>query len=401
MNPTPTIVALWYEMTPYHARALERIQRELTEARMVHVFTHSVKNNSMPWDVPLPEGVEVVHDEPNRVPNDAVIHRRFLGAYRSWCSVIERERPLFVLTSGHQDVSRWMLVPYLRRRGIPYVLWSDSNIYGLNRGRPLKDALRRFYLSWILRGFDAFMPMGTCGRAYFRTLGPGGRPMFLRPYEPDYQLIQSRDERAERALAERHGLAPGRKRFLYSGRLIPVKRIDVLIRAFCAVADALPEWDLLIAGGGSDERSLRSMVPERLKARITFTGFLQMQDVRCCYHLSHVLVHPSEFEPWALVINEAAAAGMAIIATDVTGAAVELVRDNVNGFLVSPGSQPELEAALAAFADPALLERFRSASPGQLAEWRVAADPVDGLRKAVAHFARERAQATSVAGRGM
>jgi glycosyltransferase involved in cell wall biosynthesis len=401
MSPTPTIVALWYEMTPYHARALERIQRELTEARMVHVFTHSVKNNSMPWEVPLPQGVEVVHDERNRVPNDAVIHRRFLGAYRSWCSVIERERPLFVLTSGHQDVSRWMLVPYLRRRVITYVLWSDSNVYGLNRGRPLKDALRRLYLRQILRGFDAFMPMGTCGRAYFRTLGPRGRPMFLRPYEPDYRLIQSRDGRAEQALAERHGLAPGRKRFLYSGRLIPVKRVDVLIRAFCAVADAMPEWDLLIAGGGPQEQALRSMVPERIRARITFTGFLQMQDVRCCYHLSHVLVHPSEFEPWALVINEAAAAGMAIVATDVTGAAVELVRDNVNGFLVSPGSQPELEAALAAFADQGLLERFRSASPGRLAEWRAAADPVDGLRKAVAHFARQRGQATSVAGLGM
>jgi glycosyltransferase involved in cell wall biosynthesis len=92
---------------------------------------------------------------------------------------------------------------------------------------------------------------------------------------------------------------------------------------------------------------------------------------------------------------------MAIVATDVTGAAVELVRDNVNGFLVSPGSQQELEAALAAFADPGLLERFRSASPGRLAEWRTAADPVDGLRKAVAHFARQRGQATRVAGLGM
>jgi glycosyltransferase involved in cell wall biosynthesis len=129
-------------------------------------------------------------------------------------------------------------------------------------------------------------------------------------------------------------------------------------------------------------------VPERLRGRVTFTGFLQMQDVRCCYHLSQVLVHPSEFEPWALVINEAAAAGMAIIATYVTGAAVELVRDNVNGYLISPGSQRELEDALLAFSDAATLERFRSASMRRLEEWRLAADPIDGLRKAVGHFSR-------------
>lgn len=401
MSQRPTVVALWYELTPYHAHALERIHRELDGVRVVNVFTHSVKNNSMPWDVQLPEGISVLHDERNRVPNEAVIHRRFLGAYRSWRTVIERERPLFVLTSGHQDVSRWMLMPYLRRRGIPYVLWSDSNVYGLNRGRPLKDAVRRLYLRAILHGFDAFMPMGTCGRAYFRSVGPPGRPMFLRPYEPNYRLIESRDTAAEQALMQRHALRPGRRRFLYSGRLIPVKRVDLLIRAFCAVADALPEWDLLIAGGGPQEHSLRSSVPERLRGRITFTGFLQMPDVRCCYHLSDVLVHPSEYEPWALVINEAAAAGMAIIATDVTGAAVELVRDNVNGFLVAPGSEDELRDAMRAFADQSLLERFRAASPRRLAEWRQAADPIQGLRRAVEHFARERSQATSVAGRGM
>jgi glycosyltransferase involved in cell wall biosynthesis len=401
VSDRPTVVALWYEMTPYHAYALERIHRELAEVRMVNVFTHSVKNNSMPWDVRLPPDVQVLHDEANSVPNNAVVHRRFVGAYRSWCRVIERERPLFVLTAGHQDVSRWMLVPYLRRRRIPYVLWSDSNVYGLNRGHPAKDAIRRLYLRAILRGFDAFMPMGTCGRAYFRTLGPKDRPMFLRPYEPNYGLIESRDEQAEQALAQRHGLRPGRRRFLYSGRLIPVKRVDLLIRAFCAVADRLPEWDLLIAGVGPDESALRASVPAPMRSRVTFTGFLQMPDVRCCYHLSDVLVHPSEFEPWALVINEAAAAGMAIVATDVTGAAVELVRDRVNGFLVAPGSQGELEGALSSFADEALLARFRAASAGRLAEWRLAADPIEGLRRAAAHFWRQRSQATSVAGLGM
>ncbi len=400
MNNRLTVVALWYEMTPYHAYALERIHRELSGVRMVNVFTHSVTNNSMPWDVSLPADVSVLHDERNRVPSNAVIHRRFMGAYRFWCRVIDREQPLFVLSSGHQDISRWMLMPYLRRRGIPYVLWSDSNVYGLNRGQPVKDAVRRLYLRAILRGFDAFMPMGTCGRAYFRTLGPK-RPMFLRPYEPNYRLIESRDERAEHALAQRHGLRPGRRRFLYSGRLIAIKRVDLLIRAFCAVADRLPEWDLLIAGAGPNEQALRASVPEGLRERVTFTGFLQMPDVRCCYHLSDVLVHPSEFEPWALVINEAAAAGMAIIATDVTGAAVELVRNQVNGFLVAPGSQPELETAMEKFADESLLRRFQKNSLSRLAEWRQAADPIDGLREAVAYFSQPKSQATNVFGLGM
>jgi glycosyltransferase involved in cell wall biosynthesis len=243
----------------------------------------------------------------------------------------------------------------------------------------------------MIRGFDAYMPMGTCGRAYYRMLGSGSKPMFVRPYEPDYALIQRRDPDAEQALLARLGLKAERRRFVYSGRLIAVKRVELLISAFSTVADIMTDWDLVIAGGGPLEARLRQAVPERLRDRVKFTGFMQMSDVRCCYRVSDVLVHPSEFEPWALVINEAVAAGMAVIATYVTGAAVELVRPNVNGMLVAPGSQSELEDAMLACNDPPRLARMRAASTGILGEWKLAGDPVDGLRAAVDHFTRPRA----------
>lgn len=390
MSARPTVVALWYELTPYHAHALTRIHRELGDVRMVNVFTHSVKNNSMPWEIRLPEGIRIEFDERNRIPNEAFIHRRFLGTFRFLRSVIDREQPLFVLTAGHEDIARWMLIPYLKRRKIPYVLWADSNVHGLNKGRPIKDAIRWAYLRTIIRGFDAYMPMGSCGKAYYRVLGAGHKPMFLRPYEPDYAQVTARDPDAEARLLARFDLRLERRRFLYSGRLVPWKRVDLLIGAFAEVAESLPEWDLLIAGGGPLEAELRNMVPERLRARVCFTGFLQMPDVRNCYHLSKVLVHPSQFEPWALVINESVAAGMAVIATDVTGAAVELVRHNVNGMLVAPGSQRELERAMSGFADDARLESMRSASTRILADWKASADPIEGLRAAVAHFRGQR-----------
>lgn len=340
----PCVVMLWYELTPYQVNALERIQRELPGVRWIHVFTHSISDSSMPWKMSLPDGLDIRFDERHRIPNDAILHRGFMGMFRFMRSIIDSNAPTLVLTAGHQDVARWMLIPFLRSRGIPYVLWSDSNVFGLNRGRPIKDALRRAYLRTILRGFDAFMPMGTCGRAYYRLLAPPGRPMFLRPYEPNYQLVRCRDTSAEEALRARFGLPPGRRRFLYSGRLVHWKRVDLLIKAFSAVAPRMPEWDLLIAGGGVEEGNLRALVPPALEGRVTFTGFLQMPEVRCCYHLSDVLVHPSSFEPWALVINEAAAAGMAIIATDITGAAVELVRNGVNGYLVAQATRPSWRA---------------------------------------------------------
>jgi glycosyltransferase involved in cell wall biosynthesis len=382
----PCVVMLWYELTPYHAHALKRINSEISDVRWVHVFTHSISRSSMPWDMRVPDGVELHFDELNKIPNETFIHRRFPGMFRFLRGLIRENRPTLVLTAGHEDISRWLLIPYLKWLRVPYVLWSDSNVYGLTRGRPLKDAARRAYLRTIVRGFDACMPMGTCGRAYYAMLGVRHKPMFTWPYEPDYSLIEQRDPEAETSLSRRIGLKAGRRRFLYSGRLIAVKRVDLLILAFASIADQLPEWDLVIAGGGPLEQQLRESVPEHLRHRVIFTGFMQMHDVRCCYHLSDVLVHPSQFEPWALVINEAVAAGMAVIATYVTGAAVELVRHNVNGMLVAPGSRRELEAAMLRCADEPTLSAFRGAARAILDEWRRAGDPIRGLRGVVQHF---------------
>jgi glycosyltransferase involved in cell wall biosynthesis len=386
----PCVVMLWYELTPYQVHALTRIQRELSHVRWVHVFTHAISSSSMPWHMQVPQGVELLFDDQNKIPNETFIHRRFLGMFRFLKSTIDANSPDFVLTAGHEDISRWMLIPYLKARGIPYVLWSDSNVYGLNRGRWIKDALRRAYLRIMIRGFDAYMPMGTCGRAYYRMLGVRDKPMFIRPYEPDYALIGRRDRDAEQALLARLGLRPERRRFLYSGRLIAVKRVDLLVAAFAAVADVMPDWDLVIAGGGPLEARLKDAVPAHLHDRVKFTGFMQMSDVRSCYRVSDVLVHPSEFEPWALVINEAVAAGMAVITTYVTGAAVELVRHNVNGMLVAPGSQEDLERAMLACGDAPRLARMRAASSKVLEEWKLAGDPVNGLQAAVEYFARHR-----------
>ena len=118
--------------------------------------------------------------------------------------------------------------------------------------------------------------------------------------------------------------------------------------------------------------------------RVTWAGFVDEQaTVSAVYRNADVLVLPSDYEPWALVVNEAVAAGLAVVASDVVGAAAELVRDGVNGRLFPPGDLARLTAALRDVTDPANVDRMRAASAGVLADWRRRGDPVDGLRAAM------------------
>jgi glycosyltransferase involved in cell wall biosynthesis len=103
--------------------------------------------------------------------------------------------------------------------------------------------------------------------------------------------------------------------------------------------------------------------------------------VTAIYKASDVLVLPSDFEPWALVINEAAAAGMAVVASSVVGAAAELVRDGVNGRVFPPGDLRALADCLLDVTDPARVDAMKAASEGVLADWRRVADPIAGLRR--------------------
>jgi glycosyltransferase involved in cell wall biosynthesis len=226
---------------------------------------------------------------------------------------------------------------------------------------------------------------GTNGARYYARYGATAEKTFLVPVEPDYRLIEECPVERTEAAREKFGLPAGRRRFLHCARLIALKSTDNIIKAFAKIAAERPEWDLVIVGDGPLRPGLEAMVPADLKHRVNFTGFTSEQATtaaieRCC----DVLVHPGYSEAWGVVLLEAAAAGMAIIASDVVGAAADFVRDGENGRLVPPRNVDRLAAAmLEVSADGARLEGMKRRSREIGLEFRERADPIEGLRKAL------------------
>jgi glycosyltransferase involved in cell wall biosynthesis len=385
-----TVVSIWNELTPYRLHVMRRVAAELPHVRAVNVFTHSFLSNSSPWQMDVTPDLNVFHDEANRIPKiDQFVHARALRLARSIFEVIQRERPVFVVLHGHKDVTRLSLLRRLKRLGIPVAHASDANVFSERVVSSWRHPLRSASVSArmrVLAAMDAYMPMGIAGRAYYKLYGRPGVPFFPFPYEPDYALISRRDPVTEQQLREEHRLPDSRKRFLYSGRLVPGKGLEGLIEAFSMVAESCPDWDLVLAGDGPIRASLERAVPERLRSRVTFLGFMQMDRLRSAYHVCHALVHPSERDQWALVVNEAMAASLPLVVTDVTGAASDLVRNRVNGYIIRPGRTTDLADALRYCAQPSMAERMGENSRKLLEEWRIAADPVAGFDAAVRHF---------------
>lgn len=120
------------------------------------------------------------------------------------------------------------------------------------------------------------------------------------------------------------------RRFVFVGRLVPDKCIDKLADAYKVYCkQTLNPWPLICCGSGP----LRSRLEEEKGIRME--GFVQPEKMPEVFASAGCLILPSQFEPWALVVHEASAAGRLILASENVGAVPHLVQPGYNGFVFS------------------------------------------------------------------
>ncbi|RME61140.1 glycosyltransferase [Candidatus Parcubacteria bacterium] len=246
--------------------------------------------------------------------------------------------------------------------------------------RVLKQALLRRIFSWC----DALLICGSAGEAYLKRYGVPECKIVRSPYEPNYDLIQNIAYDQVEKVRRKFGLVDGRRRLVYCGRLSREKRVDVLLRAFSRIVHERPLWDLLLIGDGPLRNELPSLIPGLDSDRVVWTGFqADAETIAALYKSCDVLVIPSDHEPWGLVVNEAVAAGLAVVASDVVGAARDLVQDGLNGMFFRPGDEDALVHALVRVTSDNTVDRLKIGSATVLKRWRKISDPVNGLRDAM------------------
>ena len=130
----------------------------------------------------------------------------------------------------------------------------------------------------------------------------------------------------------------------YTGRIDKVKRIDLLLSAFCTILERYPNSVLLIAGEGKLQPQMKDLAQQMgIAQSVRWTGF--RHDIPRLLAGVDIFVQPSINEGLSLSLLEAMAAKKAVIATKV-GGTEEIIRDGIDGILVEPGSVESLRNAL-------------------------------------------------------
>lgn len=388
--PQRSLAIVCQTVPPYRRHLHHRLVAEVPELKLLTINTHEDKSRDWRLDEDTEIGLVNLTDasQASTLAGRSRIGR-MLAAWRQGGDVIEllkKHRAAAVIVNGYNDPGRLRVIRWCHRHKTPCFIWGDSNVRGERLISETKKSIKRRYIQWLAQRVTGFIGCGRYGTEYFTSYGVDPSRVFVAPYEPDYSLITDLPASYVEQVASEHGLSPTRRRLLFCGRLVDVKRPDLLVDAFVAIAADRPDWDLVMLGDGPLKESLLAKLPAAVADRVHWIPFTNDQRrVSAIYRASDVLVLPSDYEPWALVINEAIAAGLAIVSTDVVGAAVELVSDGTNGRLVPPSDLNALRDALREVTDAANIDRMKQASRGCLEDWQRRGDPVAGYRQALTY----------------
>jgi glycosyltransferase involved in cell wall biosynthesis len=179
----------------------------------------------------------------------------------------------------------------------------------------------------ILADVDVAITMGTGAVRYFRDQG----------IDADFHVIAGGIDGTRFRPAEEVPLYD----LIMTGRLVPVKRIDVFLRAVRHVADRMPAVKAVVVGDGRLREALQALSVELgIGQNVRFAG--HQEDVAAWLRRSKVFVLSSDSEGLSLSLMEAMMCGLPAVVSAV-GDLADLVKDGVNGYLV-PRRSPQVLA---------------------------------------------------------
>jgi len=130
---------------------------------------------------------------------------------------------------------------------------------------------------------------------------------------------------------------------LFVGRLVPLKNLELLLKAVAHLKDKLPKINLIIVGDGPLYAKLKSYAEElQILDYVRFEGGQPREKIYNYFQNADIFILPSATEGFSIVILEALAAGKPVISTKV-GIAPEIIKHKENGILIEAGDLNALE----------------------------------------------------------
>lgn len=314
------VTILWAEVSGYMAACWRALaHRPGLDIHVLHPAKLFGKTNPFHQDSSLLQGISSEQFDSESADVDRLVFQ-----------AVANRRPQVLVVCG------WFFRPYTRLvhapqfQRVPLVMGMDTPWRGDWRQR-----LARFFLSGFLKRVDLVVTAGERSAAYARHLGVPENHLRAGFYGfdwPQFSAVAGNRQTASNAWP---------RQFLFVGRYVPQKDLPTLMQAYSAYRQSVSQpWGLTCCGAGEAAGCLTG-VPG-----VMDTGFTLPRALPEVFGQHGVFVLPSKFEPWGVVVAEAAASGLPVICTTACGAGTDIVRPYYNGIVVASGDVAGLARAM-------------------------------------------------------
>ncbi len=218
--------------------------------------------------------------------------------------------------------------------------------------------LKKIYLNVFFSNVDLIICVGNCACNSYKKLGFLNKDKISIPYNIEIEKFFFENlnlgiiQKIKTELNLQNKIV-----FLSSGALIHRKGMDLAIQAFQSLEDKHSgQASLIILGEGSQKEFLSKL---RHSDDIHFIGFKQKNEIPYYFAIADVFLFCSRYDGWGLVVNEAIAAGSALICSDAVGAS-EWIDNGMNGFIVENENLSSYVLAMdTLISQPQLRDKFK------------------------------------------
>jgi glycosyltransferase involved in cell wall biosynthesis len=322
---------------------------------------------SIQWDVPLLDGYSWTH-----VPNRGSGADSFFGLSNPalWKLIRNGNYDAVLCFVGYIRATFWMALAAAKFSKTAFLFGTDATVLTPRDGRAWKTALKKILWPGLFRLADQVIVPSSGSRDLMLSLGISADRVTLTRYCVDNDWWMQQSSQVDRdAARDAWGAGPDTGVVLFCAKLQPWKRPADLLQAFAKanISDAL----LVFAGEGPLRAQLESEATSLgVASKVRFLGFVNQSQLPAVYASADLMVLPSEYEPFAVVVNEAMCCGCPVVASDRVGAARDLVAPVSPEFVFPCGDVDALAATLkGALGDHDRLRSLGRAARAHIQTW--------------------------------
>jgi len=311
--------------TPYRKKMWEAYSE--IENITFDIFYLSKMHKDRKWDFDKAAGV-----------NEVFLDGIHLGKLNLEIFSLAKKYDLWII-GGYSESTVQLLILLCKVLKIPYIIMFDG--ISPKKIDARENKLKFSWKKFLVKGCFAFFGNGTVGKLYAKKLGIPDEKIYNQYLTVDiahFLNLLGEKDKIRSTIRQDFGIPENGLVLLYVGRLIELKGVQDLIKAYSEIKKQNQNTYLIIVGFGTYEEELRKISKD--VKDVFFAGHVDYPEIHEYYFAADVLVLPTYDDPWGLVINEAMACGLSIVTTTAAGANLDLVKDN--GYVYEPKDVDEL-----------------------------------------------------------